>query len=248
MSTVAQEASAKAMQSVRRSPLLDELDSRLGQVLDSVRREPFFREVADPAGDPQLTLRFMGEVMLEIWSYQKEIDESVFAAVGRIGRTISEQTLIRSMIAVQIEETGHGYMALMDYVALGGSEKYARGRLPSPQALAVIAVVRELSFRRDPLAHLGYMYFFEKFTTMVTLLVEPYLAAKGYPQDRLGFMKLHAEEDVRHADMLGNVICDSLSTYPGAEDAIRYGFECFQAVYPHALWREAFRRATSGLS
>jgi pyrroloquinoline quinone (PQQ) biosynthesis protein C len=247
MTTIAHSASPKTIHSTRRSPFLDELDGRLAQILTSVQREPFFQEVANPAGDPRLTLRFMREVMLEIWSYQKEIDEAVFAAVGRIGKTIPEQALIRSMIAVQIEETGHGYMALMDYVALGGSEEYARSRLPSPQALAVIAVVRELSFRRNPLAHLGYMYFFEKFTTMITLLVEPYLAAKGYPQDRLGFMKLHAEEDVRHADMLGNVISEALSTYPGAEEAIRYGFECFHAVYPYALWSEAFRRAKEGL-
>ncbi len=247
MSNLVRPASSRSIHSVRRSPFLDELDARLSRILASVQDEPFFKEVADPTGAPKLTLHFMREVMLEIWSYQMEVNESVFAAVGRIGKTIPEQHLIRSMIAVQIEEVGHGYMALMDYVALGGSEEYARSRLPSPQGLSIIAVVRELSFRRNPLSHLGYMYFFERFTTMITDLVEPHLTAKGYPLDRLGFMKLHAEEDVRHADMLGNVINESIATYPGAEDAIRYGFDCFHAVYPHALWNEAFRRAKEGL-
>lgn len=228
-------------------PLLQTLDERLHAVMRSVRQEEFYRELTDPDRDPRLTLSFMREVMLEIWSYQNDVNEAVFAAVGRVGKEISQQALIRSMIAVQIEEVGHGYLALQDYIAMGGDEHHALRREPSPPALALIGVVRELSMRRNPLTHLGYMYFFEKFTTMITQDVAPYLQSKGYPEDQLGFMKLHAEEDIRHADMLGNAIVEAVGTYECADEAVLYGFDCFACVYPLPLWQEAFRRAKEGV-
>ena len=224
------------------SDLLNYLDNQLALVMENVKQQDFFTELSSPAGDPSRTLSFMKEVMLEVWSYQKEIDEAVFAAVGRVGKSIPEQQLIRSMISVQVEETGHGLMALQDYIALGGDENYARAREPSPAALVLIGTVRELSFRKDPLCHLGYMYFFERFTTMITDEVAPYLAAKGYDENRLHFMKLHAEEDVRHADMLANVIVESIKTYENAACSIKYGFDCFAQIYPVPLWSCAYNR------
>ena len=78
---------------------------------------------------------------------------------------------------------------------------------------------------------------------MITLLVEPALRQAGYPNDRLDFMRMHAEEDIRHADMLANVIDECEKRYPDAAEHILYGFECFREVYPHSLWRTAIFRA-----
>ena len=144
---------------------------------------------------------------------------------------------------MQIEEIGHGTMGLGDYIALGGDETHARERRPSPAAQALMGIVRGLGEREDPLCHLGYMYFFEKFTTIMTEKAMPYLERAGYPNDRLQFMRLHAEEDVRHADMLANVIIECEERYPQAEEAIVYGFACFRVVYPHAVWQTAAERA-----
>lgn len=226
-------------------PLLERLDSRLIETLHRVEHCEFFAMLEDPDSDPRRSLAFMREIMVDIWSYQKPITEALFTAVGRIGTQISQQPLIRAMIAVQIEEIGHGHLALLDYVALGGDEHFAIARRPSPAAQAFIAVVRQLCEREDPLTHLGVMYFLEKFTVLVTRRVTGLLQSKRYPDDRLQFMRLHAEEDVRHSDMLANAINEALSIYADAEESIEYGFDCFAQVYPEPVWQRAFERSES---
>ena len=218
------------------------MDNELTKIEKCVEDSVYWRYLTDESTKSKDVFAMMKEVMLEIWSYQKRVDESVFAAVGRLGNSIDEQGLVRSMIAVQVEETGHGTMALGDYIALGGDESYARKRRPSPAAQALICVVRGLGEIEHPLCHLGYMYFFEKFTTVMTLKVEPFLKRAKYPNDRLNFMRLHAEEDIRHADMLANIIRECVNRYEDASEHIIYGFECFREVYPHSVWNSAFNR------
>lgn len=226
--------------------VVDRMLRDLREVEQEVKSRPYWITLTDPGTPPALVLSIMREVMLEIWSYQKDINEAVFAAVGRLGTSIDEQGLIRAMIAVQIEEVGHGTLALGDYVALGGDEAFARQRRPSPAAQALLGTVWSVSTREHPLCHLGYMYFFEKFTTIMTDNIAPTLERAGYPKERLHFMKLHAEEDIRHADMLSNVIAECERRYPDAARHIQYGFDCFRCIYPHAVWTTAFQRATGG--
>ena len=208
-----------------------------------VEGQRYWQHLTDPNTPATTVLGIMREVMLEIWTYQKAVNESVFTAVGRLGTDINEQALIRSMIAVQIEEIGHGTLGLHDHVALGGDHEAALRNRPSPTAQALIAIVRMLGEREHPLCHLGYMYFFEKFTTMMSENVAPTLAKAGYPDQSLEFMRLHAIEDVRHADMLANVIVECEERYPDAAAHIQYGFDCFRVVYPHLVWSAAHQRA-----
>lgn len=223
--------------------VISALDQALREIEREVEQQPYWRRLSDPSTPPAEVLAIMREVLLEVWSYQKTVDEAVFTAVGRLGTDIGEQALIRSMIAVQIEETGHGSLGLQDYAALGGDREAALKRRPSPQAQALRGVVRILGEREHPLCHLGYMYFFEKFTTVMTEKVAPILEKSGYPNQSLEFMRLHAIEDVRHADMLANVILECVERYEGAAESIIYGFSCFRVVYPHAVWQAAYQRA-----
>ncbi len=227
----------------RKTRVIDFFEQELKVIEAEVESQAYWKQLTSPDTPPAFVLAIMREVMLEVWSYQKMVDEAVFTAVGRAGKDISEQALVRSMIAVQIEEVGHGALALQDYVSLGGDRDFAVNRRPSPQAQAVIGVVRVLGEREHPLCHLGYMYFFERFTTIMTEKVLPALARAGYPNDRLEFMRLHAVEDVRHSDMLGNVIDECEERYEGAAEAIIHGFNTFRVVYPHPVWNAAYQRA-----
>ena len=218
------------------------MDSQLLEIEREVEESEYWKYLTSDSVPREKVLETMREVMLEIWSYQQSVNEAVFTAVGRLGTNIDEQGLIRAMIAVQVEETGHGTMALGDYVSLGGSEEFARTRRPSPPSQALIAIVKNLGENEHPLCHLGYMYFFEKFTTVMTLKVEPYLKKADYPDERLHFMRLHAEEDIRHTDMLANAINECVDRYDDAFEHIKYGFECFRVVYPHSVWNCAFDR------
>lgn len=223
--------------------LLQQLGDRLSALLEQTRTQTFYRVLADPASDSRLVRLFMREVFRDVYTYQKRIDEAIFMAVGRFGKTVDEQELVRSMIAVQNEEVGHGMIALSDYAALGGDANWLKDARPTPHALAVISVVTELGFRQHPLSHLGYLFFLERFTTLITHEVAPMLSAHGYPDDRLIFMRLHAEEDIRHADMTARVIEAVVERYADAEEAIRFGFDSFETVYPLDMWNAAFARA-----
>jgi hypothetical protein len=224
--------------------IIERLDNKLFDIEKEVEEQLYWRTLTSESTNPEVVLRIMGEVMLEIGSYQTYVNEAVFTAVGRLGRSIDEQGLIRAMIAVQIEEVGHGSLAQADFTALGGDPKLLANRRPSPQAQALIGTVRNLGEREHPLCHLGFMYFFEKFTTIMTNKVTPTLERAAYPDDRLQFMRLHAEEDIRHADMLANVITECISRYEHAGSHIEYGFDSFRVVYPHPVWSAAFKRAT----
>lgn len=232
---------------MRKSNLINQFNWELHSILKEVEQSDYWQTFTSPQTDNERRLEAMKWIMREIWTYQKEVNRAVFTAVGRQGTTVEEQGLIRSMIAVQIEEVGHGTLALNDFYKLGGTKEEAEN-LPSPPALALIGVVRHLAENFHPLCHLGYMYFFEMFTVMISELVAPHLERSGYPNDSLQFMRLHALEDERHADMLANVIEEVIDKYEDSEAYIRYGFDCFREVYPHQLWKYALKKSESLVS
>ena len=127
---------------------VQKMQAWLQDVEAEVQASDYWQALTAEDTPSEKVLAMMCEVMLEIWSYQKDVNEAVFTAVGRHGTVIDEQGLIRSMIAVQNEEVGHGTMALMDYIALGGDEQFARTRRPSPPAQAIIGTVRVLGETR----------------------------------------------------------------------------------------------------
>ncbi len=225
-----------------------ELEALLQDVLSEVRTSKTYARLFAPDAPASLVLAFMRELFRDVYAYQKRIDEAVFHAVGRFGSSISEQSLVRAMIAVQIEETGHGTLALHDFAALGGDAEAAKSEPPSPGAAAIIGVTRFVAESCHPTAHLGFMFFFERFTTIMVEEVQDVLVRAAYPDERLHFMRLHAEEDVRHADMLADVIRECVALDASARDHIRYGFECFRAVYPMPVWSRAMDRACRSLA
>jgi hypothetical protein len=227
---------------MKKANFISHLNKELACILNEVETSDYWAKFISTETSDELRLETMKWIMREIWTYQIEVNRAVFTAVGRLGTNVEEQGLIRSMISVQIEEVGHGTLALNDFLKLGGTSEEAQ-EIPSPPALALISVVRHLGENYHPLCHLGYMYFFEMFTVMITELVSPYLENSNYPNESLKFMRLHAMEDERHSDMLSEVIEEVLDKYEDAEKHIKYGFDCFREIYPHNLWKYALGRA-----
>lgn len=221
-------------------PLINYMNSRLDHCLDTVLQSDYWQGFTDRDISDQRRLEIFAHVMSDVGLYQHEVNRAVFTAIGRLGRHIEEQALIRSMIRVQIEEVGHGTLALADAEALLPSQPATL----SPAATCLVGLVRHLGDEGHPLTHLGYMYFFERFTTLITPHVLPILLAAGYPQDRLSFMQLHADEDIRHTDMLLQSILAVLKMYDDAEKHIRHGFDAFAQIYPHPLWSHAYQQAS----
>jgi hypothetical protein len=218
------------------------LDARIQQLLAEIEQTAVWRAVTSPDGDPMFIRLIMRELYLEIYSYQSHVIEAAIAAIGQMPRSI-EPRLIRAMLCHQSEEFDHGEMALRDYIALGGDEQSARRLRPSPASFAVSAAWWMIVKLRDPFAYLGALYPFEGLTPIITDRVKPYLLAKGMAQSSLGFIEFHSTEDLKHTRLVRHVLKGIVEQFPDSVDSIKYGMECFLAVYPLPVWNSAYESA-----
>lgn len=226
-------------------PFLDRLSNKLGILIERIKASRPYSTFVDPATPVKLMIALMREVHLEIFHYQPHTTEAVFTAVGRMPK--HDEQLLKDMILQQIEEVEHADMSLRDYVRLGGLEAYARETRMSPQSFAVSAVKRMLAEHEDPAAYLGFMYIFEALTMILAKSALEAMNERGFPMVGREFLELHAVEDIRHTDIIVNIIHEVVQRWPERAEAIEYGFDCFANVYPIPVWEAAYQRAITQL-
>ncbi len=224
--------------------IVEHLDKRIQDVLRQITSSPLWAFLIRPDSEPTMVARFMQEVYLEIVMYQPDVVEATIAIIGQFPRSVDPST-ISTMLHLESEEFDHGEMALKDYLALGGSQEWARKRKMSPTAFSIAAMWRFLCHKRDPFAYLGALYLLEGLTPIITSMVKTYLKEKGMKRDSLGFIDYHSTADVEHTDLVKRLIEDLADRYPESKESICYGMEYFLAVYPMASWQAAFKRATN---
>ena len=223
----------------------EELDGRIAALVARIEGEPFFRAIVGPERSPALARAVLREAYLEIAWYQPDVIEATIAVIGQLPRSLAPKR-VQSMLLHQVEEWDHGEMALRDYVKLGGSETFARASRMSPSAFAVAAYWRMLAHHRDPFAYLGALFLFEGLTPIVSAQVRAALAGTDDPAGATEYIDFHATEDLKHQRLIRHLI-DALSRdNPGAREAMLYGYECFEHVYPLPAWRAAHARALAG--
>ena len=222
--------------------IVDWLEHQTAELLTEIQGQEFWSAIMCREADPHLVKNVMKEVYAEIVGYQPYAIEAAIASIAQFPRSV-KPTLIKAMLAHQADEFDHGEMALRDFVGLGGSEHVIRNKRMSAEAFAVSAVWWMIAHQRDPLAYLGALYLFEGLTPTVTRLVKSKLKAKGFTSKSLEYVEFHSTEDIKHANLVHHVISEIAQTFPDSIESIKYGFECFRAVYPIPLWRAAFRRA-----
>lgn len=223
----------------------DELDQRIAGLAAAIEGEPFWRAVVGPETSPQLARAVLREVYLEIVWYQPDVIEATVAAIGQMPRSLAPKS-VQSMLLHQVEEWDHGEMALRDYVALGGSEHFARSSRMSPSAWAVASYWRMLAHKRDPFAYLGALFLFEGLTPIVSARVREALAATDYPRQATEYIDFHATEDLKHQRLVRHLIDGMARSNSGARESILHGYACFEHVYPLPAWHAAYRRALDG--
>lgn len=220
---------------------VNSLEARIQRLLAEVQKTEVWEAVTSPTADPALMKLIMREVYLEIYSYQPHVIEATIAIIGRMPK--ADPRMIQKMLIHQAEEADHGEMALRDYVALGGDEKYARSRRISPASFAVASLWWGLWRMEDPFAYLGALYPFEGLTPVVSQMVRQAILKNGFPSTALEYINFHAEEDIKHANLVRKLLKYAAKTYPGAAESIRVGIEYFLAVYPIPVWMTAYHRA-----
>lgn len=226
-----------------RTTSLHAMDLSIAAAARQFEGQDYWEFFSNPNSTPDIVVSIIRELMLEIWSYQRSVNESVLQAISRKGRLIDEHPMVKAMLAVQLGDTDDGAMALEDYATLGGDKDAAVNRRPSPSSLVLMATVKYLAEHSDPLCCLGCIYFLERFSEIIASKVEPTLVRLGYPANRLRFLQLHANKQVNRISLLSDVIASCEERYEQAAESLRYGCQCFGQVYPHPLWAEAYERA-----
>lgn len=218
------------------------LDERIKALLIEIQEQEYWKVIADPNSDPQFVQATMREIYLEIYSYQPHVIEATINAIAQMPRALDERKF-KAMLLHQAEEFSHGEMAMRDYVALGGDEEYARHRRISPASFAVAGMWLMLAHMRDPFAYLGGLYIFEGLTPIITGMVKSHLTGKGMTESSLEFIEFHSTEDIRHTNLVRQLLKDVIEAFPEAADSIPYGLDCFLHVYPLPVWQTAYQRA-----
>jgi hypothetical protein len=95
----------------------------------------------------------------------------------------------------------------------------------------------------DPFAYLGALYPFEGLTPIVSQLAKDAIAKNEFPQNALEYINFHAEEDIKHANLVRKLLKYVVRTYPSAANSIEAGIDYFLAVYPLPVWTTAYLRA-----
>jgi hypothetical protein len=222
-------------------PFVSRLEKKLQSHIKHIQSVEPYISFVDPDTPLDLLILMMRELHLEIFQYQPHTTEAVFTAVGRMPKV--DEELLKDMILQQIEEVEHSDMSLRDYTRLGGNESHARTVRMSPESFAVCAVKRMLAEREDPASYLGFMYIFEALTMLIARNALDVMNARGFPTEGREFIDLHAVEDVRHTDIIINIIQKVVTIWPERAASIDYGFDCFALVYPVPVWQAAQRRA-----
>jgi pyrroloquinoline quinone (PQQ) biosynthesis protein C len=223
--------------------LSDVLDARIGSLLQQIESSELWKALTRPKAKPEFVRVFLREVYLEIVSYQPHVIEAAIASIGQMPRSMPVR-MIKAMLRHQAEEFDHGEMAARDYVALGGSEEYARHQHKiSNASFAVSAVWWMITKLRDPFAYLGALYPFEGLTPIVSQRVMAVLAQKAFPANAQEYLTFHATEDIKHANLIKALINETAERYPEARESIIDGMERFLSVYPLPVWDAAYQRA-----
>jgi len=216
---------------------LPTIEKKLHDLLLKVESTEFYRGLMSPEANPALLASTMKWVYKSIHSYQPHVTEATFTAVGRMPK--HDEQLIKDMILQQVEEVEHADMALRDFLRLGGTEAEA-STPPSPPCMAVAAMCRMLGEHQHPACYLGFMYIFEALTPIMSSRVQMLMDRSRYNAAAREFIDLHATEDIRHTDIISNVIRRLVAIEPGAANAVLHGFDCFAQVYPIPVWQSAF--------
>lgn len=222
--------------------LLAHMDDHVNQIAATTERSEFWQTLTASDTDPMVITTVLREILLEVFFYNAPIVETGMSLIGLMPRTMTLRK-VKAMLRHLAEEFDHGEMALKDYVALGGDEADARSRRMSPAALAAAGMWRMLLNKREPFAYVGGMYLFETLTPIVCGRLQKAFAGRGLGRSGLGFIEFHAAEDPKHATLMRVLVEETAEQFPESVDAMRYGFDCFRAVYPAPIWDGAYRRA-----
>lgn len=222
--------------------LVERLDAKNRELVRQIEASPFCQAFFS-TDTPTAKIEAMTAGLLhQVSMYGHELTRSVSTALGRLAADPKWVGEVPELMTSLLGEVTHPHIAHDDSEDLQPHGSGKTGERPSPAAFAVAAVARLLCEERHPLTHLGFFYLLEGTTSQIAPRLHEVLTARGVKSP---FMKLHAEEDVQHANTLAKSIRRIQAIDPSAVTEIEYGYDCFVLAYPLPVWAAALGRARS---
>lgn len=222
--------------------LVERLDAKNQELIRQIEESEFGRRFFSPDTPTEMIEAMTAGLLHQVATYGHELTRSVSTAIGRLARDSRFVGKVPALMKLLLGEVTHAHMAHKDSVDLQRGGRPKTEERPSPAAFAVAAVARLLCEERHPLAHLGFFYLLEGTTSQIAPRLHEELKGRGAKSP---FMKLHAEEDVKHAGELAREIREIVEIDPTVAAEIEYGYDCFVLAYPLPVWAAALDRALS---
>jgi hypothetical protein len=216
------------------------LDTRIDTLFKTVEATCYWAELISPETPPDRVRTLLREILLSIHWYQAHTTEASDLMVRRLPR---KKLRTLDILLIHLEQkAGCGRWVLNDYLALGGDHATAKTLPPDPAIFAVSSVWWHMAEVEDPWAYLGAEYLFEQLTVKIAPLLLDLCKAREIDCDRLHFLLDHATNSASHAQLIRELIVETVTRFPETEPSILRGFDYFQEVYPVPLWDAAWRR------
>ncbi len=216
------------------SDLLNQLDEQINDILAIARAQEYWTAITSPATPMNVTSSLLRRVFLETACFTPRVVEAGIAIVGQLPKT--DPKLLQRLLIHLADEADHGEIAFNNYVALGGDKHYFDKHPLTPSSFSVLSWWWGMFHSVNPFAYLGAMYVFEAITPAATADIVSGLKERGYTEEQVGFMTMHATEDIKHQNLLRAIIVEVAEKYPNARSAIEYGIRSFTYVYPLPVW------------
>jgi hypothetical protein len=222
--------------------LVECLDAKNKELVRQIEESEFGRRFFSPETPTEMIEAMTAGLLHQVATYGNELTRSVSTAIGRLAGDSRLVGKVPALMKLLLGEVTHAHMAHKDSVDLQGGGGSKTEECPSPAAFAVAAVARLLCEERHPVAHLGFFYLLEGTTSQIAPRLHEVLKGRGAKSP---FMKLHAEEDVKHAGELAKEIREIVEIEPTVAAEIEYGYDRFVLAYPLPVWAAGLNRALS---
>ena len=222
--------------------------SRSERPVDVVRAlESCFAEVVEDfnASEP---MRFIAsgafrvahykEYLRQVFHYTRENPQLLATASGFLRG--ADRDMVGLFMRHSIEEVGHERWALRDLAELGDDVTNVPFENPLPATLALNAFAYYQITHRNPVAHLGYLYFLEFLPTSSSAVYMRLLSSIGVPESAMSFLQEHAEVDVKHNLLMQRYVRELIRTDDDLA-AVQYAMRATGRLYVEML-RAVFRR------
>jgi hypothetical protein len=144
----------------------------------------------------RFTVEHYKEYLRQVYFYVRESPQLLSLLSAQLLGT--DREMVAALLQHASEEQGHDQWALADLTALGEAVGNLPYRNPLPATLALNAFASHQIAFRNPIGHLGYVYFLEFLPTSNGEGYLRKLEALGIPRAAMSFLSEHVRVDEHH--------------------------------------------------